>query len=281
MMGGVGGFRLFMHLLQRMLAESTDSRYHALRAHGERDSARMFGFFVSKAISATLFSLPLFVAANNPLEQASNWTLLAAAVYSLGLAGETYADIQLAQFREQPRHVGRTCRRGLWRYSRHPNYFFALVHWCSYALLAVGLPWPLWSLTLLGPVLTAAMAFRRIPVVEAHALDARGEDYLAYQRTTSVLVPWFPAGWPNEVSASASWYTPPPQSKAQTAAGTRGTPLPGARITPSPASRLPALSGPTTPRPQRVLDQRVLDQHAGAKSGAEPPSVLPTEDIES
>jgi steroid 5-alpha reductase family enzyme len=247
MMGGIGGFRLFMHLLQRMLVEPGDSRDRAGSAQGSR--ASMLGFFLSKAASATLFSIPLYVAASNPRDVATIWTLLAAGVYIVGLSGEAYADIQLAQFRDQPRNRARTCRQGLWRYSRHPNYFFAFVHWCSYALLAVGLPWPLWSLTLLGPALTAAMAFHRISAVESRALGTRGEDYRAYQQSTSVLLPWPPKG------DAAAWYTPPAASPSPPQSITRGTPLPGARITPSPSSRLrPSTNPPVTPQPERPLD---------------------------
>jgi steroid 5-alpha reductase family enzyme len=251
MMGGIGGFRLFMHLLQRMLVESPRARDRA-----KDNGARMFAVFVGKALLATLFAVPLYVAAENPHDQATLWTWLAAAVYSVGLAGETYADIQLATFRDQPRNVERTCRSGLWRYSRHPNYFFAFVHWCSYALLAVGLPWPVWSLALIAPAATAAIAFRRIPAIEAEALQTRGESYRAYQTTTSAFVPMLPKGWPNDAETFA-WYTPPPP-RARVNSGRHSTPIPGARITPSPASRLPAsmLKGPTTPDPQRPLAER-------------------------
>jgi steroid 5-alpha reductase family enzyme len=272
MMGGLGGFRLFMHLLQRMLIEPADSRHRALRERAQSNLAWMLAFFVSRAFSATLFSVPLYVAASNPQDQASAWTLLAAGVYLAGLSGEAYSDIQLAQFRDQPRHRGRTCRRGLWRYSRHPNYFFAFVHWCSYALLAVGLPWSVWSLTLLAPALTAVMAFRRIPAVEAAALRTRGEDYRSYQETTSILVPWFPNGWPNDAAAAAAWYTPPPPSRAAVSA--RAAPLPGARITPSPSSRVP-VDGPITPQPQRVLAQRVE-----TPAIAEPASTVPVGEVD-
>ena len=194
MMGGIGGFRLFMHLLQRMLVESTDARHRALRERAKDSGARMLVFFVGKAVSAALFAVPLYVAAGNPRDQATLWIWLAAAVYSIGLSGEAYADIQLAMFRDQPRNVARTCRSGLWRYSRHPNYFFAFVHWCSYALLAVGLPWPVWSLTLIAPAAAAVMALRRIPAIETEALRTRGESYRTYQQTTSALVPLLPKG---------------------------------------------------------------------------------------
>ena len=274
MMAGIGGFRLFMHLLQRMLGEAPDSRYRALRQTGDGRPMRMLGVFVAKAVSVTLFSVPLYVAASNPGDQATGWTLAAAGVYLIGLSGESYADIQLSLFRDQPRHRGRTCRGGLWRYSRHPNYFFAFVHWCSYALLAVGLPWPLWSLTLLGPVLTAITAFRRIPAIEAQALQTRGENYRAYQASTSILVPWLPARASGD-GAAASWYAPP-ASETQTASTTRTTPLPGARITPPPASRLAGLpDGPVTPRPQHVLHLRNEDKGGDAAS-----SPLPAADVD-
>jgi steroid 5-alpha reductase family enzyme len=255
MMGGIGGFRLFMHLLQRMLVESADSRHRALRERVGANGGRMLALFIGKGLSASLFSVPLYIAAGNPHDQASIWTWLAAAVYIAGLSGEAYADIQLAQFRDQPRHRGRTCRSGLWRYSRHPNYFFAFVHWCSYALLAVGLPWPVWSLALLGPVLAVIVGIRRIPEIEAEAVRTRGDDYLAYQHATSALIPWLPTGWPRDKAEAASWYTPPP-APPRPASSVRGTPLPGARITPSPSSRLPPLSGPTTPQPERPLAGR-------------------------
>jgi len=272
MMGGIGGFRLFMHLLQRMLVEPRNARYRTLLERAKGNPYWTLGFFVSKAVSATLFSIPLYVAASNPRDGATTWTLLAAGVYLIGLSGEAYADIQLSQFRDQPRNAGRTCRRGLWRYSRHPNYFFAFVHWCSYALLAVGLPWPVWSLTLIAPVATAAMAWRRIPAIEAEALRMRGDGYRAYQKTTSVFVPIPPKGWPNDAETFA-WYTPPPP-RERVNSGRHSTPIPGARITPSPASRLPRdPNGPVTPKPQHVLDRRA------AAPVIEPP-IVPVGDTE-
>ena len=267
MMGGIGGFRLFMHLLQRMLIESSDARLRALRQRAQDNGARMFALFIAKAVSAALFAVPLYVAAGNPHDQATLWTWLAAGVYSVGLAGEAYADIQLATFRDQPRNVARTCRSGLWRYSRHPNYFFAFVHWCSYALLAVGLPWPIWSLTLIAPAATAVMALRRIPVIEAEAQRTRGDGYAAYRQTTSAFVPLLPKGWPKDAETFA-WYTPPPP-RARVDSGRHSTPIPGARITPSPASRLPAsmLKGPTTPQPARPLAEREPPRIAAGEVG--------------
>ena len=118
------------------------------------------------------------------------WTDLAGALLAVGaLVGEGIADRQLAAWRHDPANRGVTCRAGLWRYSRHPNYFFEWVHWWAYVLIGAGVWW-----TLLGPALMLVFLFRLtgIPYTEQQALKSRGEDYKRYQQTTSVFFPWFP-----------------------------------------------------------------------------------------
>ena len=87
---------------------------------------------------------------------------------------------------------GRICDVGLWRYSRHPNYFFEWLHWFAYVLLAIGSPiaWLAWA----GPLVMYVFLrwISGIPYTEAQALRTRGEDYRDYQRTTPMLFPWFP-----------------------------------------------------------------------------------------
>lgn len=221
LMGGLWGFRLIMHLLRRILIEREDARYRYVRESRPGDEGLFFGLFVQRAFSATLYSLPLYVAASNAQTDADAWTLVAAATYLVGMSGEAYADLQLSTFRNNPRHLGHTCRRGLWRYSRHPNYFFSLVHWTSYAFLAVGMPWPLWSLTLLGPLLTVLGWITSIPAAEAQAIRTRGDDYRDYRAATPMLLPWFPRGWPDDQPDTSSWQTPLPPSRRTVRAATR------------------------------------------------------------
>jgi steroid 5-alpha reductase family enzyme len=108
------------------------------------------------------------------------------------VVGESTADRELAAYRADPSHRGTTCRTGLWRYSRHPNYFFEWLHWWTYVVIAAGAPW--WWVTLVSPALMTFFLFKvtGIPATEAQALATRGDDYREYQRTTSVFVPWFP-----------------------------------------------------------------------------------------
>ena len=65
------------------------------------------------------------------------WTIAGVATWALALGGESIADAQLARFRHDPANKGCVCDVGLWRYSRHPNYFFEWLVWCGFALLAL------------------------------------------------------------------------------------------------------------------------------------------------
>ncbi|MEO6596097.1 MAG: DUF1295 domain-containing protein, partial [Planctomycetota bacterium] len=85
----------------------------------------------------------------------------------------------------------RACRRGLWRYSRHPNYFFEWLSWCGIGLVA--LPAAGW-LALLQPVAMFGLVrfVSGVPFTELQALKSRGDDYRRYQQETNAFVPWWP-----------------------------------------------------------------------------------------
>lgn len=191
-LGGVWGARLALHLWHRVRHEPEDGRYRHLRAHWQGHQGKFFLFFMAQALLVVLFALPFAAAARSPQHTAWPWIVLAVAIWIASVAGEAIADRQLARFRADPANRGRTCRDGLWRYSRHPNYFFEWLHWFAYIALAVGSPWA-W-LSWCGPVVMYVFLrfISGIPYTEAQALRTRGEDYRDYQRTTPMLFPWFP-----------------------------------------------------------------------------------------
>jgi len=192
MFGGVWGARLCLHLLIRVLHEPEDGRYRNLRQHWQANQLNFFGFFQGQALFVVLFSLPLLAAASNPNPDLTAGTIAAIALWLLSMLGESIADQQLANHRKNPNNRGKTCRVGLWAWSRHPNYFFEWLHWFAYVLLALGsdMQWLAW----LGPIAMWLFLYRvtGIPYTEAQALRSRGEDYARYQREVSAFIPWPP-----------------------------------------------------------------------------------------
>lgn len=187
---GVWGLRLGAHLWHRMSTDSEeDIRYRKLRTEwGGRFQLYLFGFFQLQALWAVLFALPMAWAAMHH-GRLSVLDGLAVGIWLVGIAGEAVADRQLSRFRNRPGTRGQVCRDGLWRYSRHPNYFFEWLHWWAYPLLGLGGP-AQW-LTFLGPAVMLWFLTRvtGIPLLEQRMLESRGDAYRDYQRTTNAFFP--------------------------------------------------------------------------------------------
>jgi steroid 5-alpha reductase family enzyme len=193
LLGGAWGLRLGLHLWARNAGRPEDWRYARFRADwGARADRNMFWFFqfqnlFTLALSASAF-LPVAFRAGEPPAAAY---ALAATLWCIAVGGEALADRQMERFRANPLNKGRVCRDGLWRYSRHPNYFFECVHWLAYVPLALGTPLG-WA-TLAAPVVMAGLLLKLsgVPLLEAE-LARRKAGYAEYMRTTNALVPWPP-----------------------------------------------------------------------------------------
>ena len=189
-LAAVWAARLGFYLVTDRVLGTTeeDGRYRALREHWGASAPRNFLFlYLGQGVVAALFLAPLWAAMQGgPLD---GWAAAGVVVWAVAVGGETLADRQLARFRADPATRGRVCDVGLWRYSRHPNYFFEWLHWWAYVLIGHAAP-----LTFLGPAAMLLFLFRitGIPYTERRALASRGDRYRAYQRTTSVFVPWPP-----------------------------------------------------------------------------------------
>jgi steroid 5-alpha reductase family enzyme len=198
---GIWGARLGYYLASRVLRESEDGRYHYMRdTLGGWTQPVMFLFFQVQALWGLMFALPMWAAAQstNPTIAWHDW--LGIAVWLLAFTGEVVSDRQLNGFRRDPANKGKVCQIGLWRYSRHPNYFFEWLHWWTYVLIGIGSPW--WWVTIAGVVVMYVFLTRvtGIPYTEQQAIRSRGDAYRRYQETTNVFFPFSPSNISEEKS---------------------------------------------------------------------------------
>lgn len=192
-MGGLWGLRLGTHLWRRNYGKPEDFRYREFRQKwGARANFNMFWFFQFQNIFTLMLSASAFIAvAYRPTVPGAAAITLAVALWGLSVLGEALSDSQMEDFRRNPANKGRVCRDGLWRYSRHPNYFFECLHWLAYVPLAIGAPWG-W-ISLFAPLLMAWMLVKLsgMPMLEAE-MAKRKTGYADYMRSTSALIPWPP-----------------------------------------------------------------------------------------
>lgn len=189
----IWGVRLGVHLYRRHRRVGEDPRYRAMRvAHGDHFWWRSLGtvFWLQAAI-LWFVALPLLMASRTSAPNSVTFTdVVGVALFLTGFACESISDYQLTRFRSIASNRGRVLDTGLWRYSRHPNYFGdALVWWGLYAI-AVSTPggW----MTVLSP---AVMTFllRRVSGVTLLEQSLKAKpDYERYMTRTSPFFPWPP-----------------------------------------------------------------------------------------
>ncbi|MBL0350177.1 MAG: DUF1295 domain-containing protein [Elusimicrobia bacterium] len=188
---GIWSLRLAGYLyFNRVRTGVEDGRYARFRR--EWNPAVFYLFYMVQGLLVFLLPLTFRAALGSGAPFPSRWDAVGLGLWAVALLGESLADRQLARFRADPANRGKTCRVGLWRTSRHPNYFFEWLLWCAYVPMSLGAPGGAWSLA--GPLLLLVLLTKvsGIPPTEAQALVSRGDDYRDYQRTTSAFVPWFP-----------------------------------------------------------------------------------------
>ncbi len=190
----VWGLRLSVYLTWRNWGTGEDYRYAAMRdKHGGRFAVvSLFTVFGLQGLLTWFISMPLQVGigASAP----ADFTFLDGAGIGLWVAGFTFesvGDYQLARFKANPANEGRVMDRGLWRYTRHPNYFGdALVWWGLYAIAAST---PYGPFTILSPLL---MHFFLVRVSGVKMLEKKLKRtrpaYAAYVARTNAFYPWFP-----------------------------------------------------------------------------------------
>jgi steroid 5-alpha reductase family enzyme len=187
--------RLFVHLLRRGWGEPEDPRYRAFRERFGSERywwVSLFQVFLLQGALVLVVSAPLVVALAAPGPGTLGpLAVVGAAVFAAGFAFEAVGDAQLARFRADPASRGRVLDRGLWRYTRHPNYFGEAVLWWGFWISALGAPGG--AETVFGPALMTVLLLRvsGVTMLEPH-LRASRPAYADYERQTSAFIPWPP-----------------------------------------------------------------------------------------
>ncbi len=191
----VWGLRLGGYLAWRNIGKGEDARYQAMRRHwgGHFWWVSLFTVFALQGAIMWVVSLPVQVAMTADGAD-TFWPSVAvgAALWTAGLLFETIGDIQLARFKADPANAGRVMDRGLWRYTRHPNYFGDFLVWWGLYLVALGTIEPWW--TFIGPLLMSYLLVRVSGVAMLErTITKRRPAYAEYIRRTSAFLPRPPA----------------------------------------------------------------------------------------
>ncbi|MBL8057276.1 MAG: DUF1295 domain-containing protein [Anaerolineales bacterium] len=187
------GLRLGLHIYRRNHGRGEDYRYRAWRRqYGPAYWwVSFFQVFLLQGVLMWLISAPLSVALAAPAPAAVTvWDGLGLGVWLIGFVFESAGDAQLARFKADPANKGRVMDQGLWRYTRHPNYFGDACVWWGHGLIAVSAPWG-WA-ALFAPAL---MTFLLMRVSGAALLEqnlSQRPGYREYIARTSGFFPWPP-----------------------------------------------------------------------------------------
>ena len=197
----VWGVRLSAHIYLRNRGRGEDKRYASLLRRNQGSLAAFVLRYIYWAQGRVMWfvSLPLQVAMYEHAAL-SFVTWLGVAVWAVGFVFETVGDLQLVRWRASPLPLGEVLDRGLWRYTRHPNYFGDAVVWFGLWLLACS-HW-LGVLTVAAPVYMTNMLIRHTGkrLLEKHMARSKGAAYADYVSRTSGFVPW-----PPRRPGSSSW----------------------------------------------------------------------------
>lgn len=190
----IAGGRLGTHLAGRILAHLRDEepRYAQLRKEWSPNAERKFFFFFQfQGVSNVLLAVPFFLIAMNTTVGLSFFEWAGFILWFISVTGEAIADRQLADFKKDPGNKGQVCQTGLWYYSRHPNYFFEWLMWVSYFIFALGSPYGYLGVISPAIILYLLLKVTGIPATEEQSMRSKGDKFRAYQKSTSVFVPWF------------------------------------------------------------------------------------------
>ena len=189
----IWGLRLGLYILWRNWGKPEDFRYQKWREESGKKWwwYSFFKVFLLQGILMWIISAPLLAAQISPTpSRLAVLDYVGIVVWAIGFFFEAVGDLQLARFKANPANKGKVLDRGVWRYTRHPNYFGDASQWWGYYLIAAAAG-GFW--TIFSPIIMTTFLLRvsGVTLLEKSLKDAK-PGYREYIETTSAFIPWFP-----------------------------------------------------------------------------------------
>lgn len=187
------GGRLSSHIFMRFDPGKEDARYKKIKENlGKKKHPKLQIYlktFISQGVLSLLISTPVILILMISSKQLSVLDAVGIVIWCIGFAIEITADRQLKKFLGRKENEGRIMKEGLWRYSRHPNYFGESVMWIGIYIIALNYRYGV--LTIISPItITVLLLFiSGVPLIEKQYED--NEEFQNYKKETSVFIPWF------------------------------------------------------------------------------------------
>ena len=187
----VWAIRLALYITWRNWGQEEDSRYQTIRKNNQPnfEFKSLYIVFLLQALLAAFVALPLMsiFSSNSDINILD---YLALALWLTGMFFETVGDLQLSRFKSSHRNKDKVLNNGLWRYSRHPNYFGEFCVWWAFFLFAVASGY-WWSIV--SPLLMTILLLKvsGVSLLES-TISERRPEYASYCKTTNAFFPWFP-----------------------------------------------------------------------------------------
>ena len=187
----VWGLRLSTYLTWRNVGKGEDYRYVEMRKrHGSKFwIVSLFTVFILQGLIMWIVSLPVQLGSFNAARSGVNpIDAIGIVIWTIGLFFETVGDFQLARFKSDPANKGHVMNKGLWRYTRHPNYFGDFMIWWGIYIVSIASGTGYW--TIIGPILMSFFLMRvsGVKLLEKSLANTK-EGFAEYQRRTSAFFP--------------------------------------------------------------------------------------------
>jgi steroid 5-alpha reductase family enzyme len=187
------GIRLAVYLhFRNRLRKTEDFRYRGWREQWGKNWVwvTFWQVFMLQGFFMWIIALPILLSAEQPVTRWSSWGMVGLTVFLLGWIVESLADLQMLQFKQNPINQGKIITTGLWKYSRHPNYFGESLCWWGIFCFSLQFPHTIWGIA--SPIVLTWLLTRvsGVPLLEAKYRN--NPEFQDYARRTSVFIPWPP-----------------------------------------------------------------------------------------